>query len=349
MTSLKELHPPPSLTSALEETLNALLQAADEVGESASGSCLGYQASVYYENFQHPPAGAYFSPEWGFEALFNRGTVGAWVEYPDSKVFHKIFSGLPVKNLKDLEVPAEVQNYIRTVQSLILQRLAVAERKFGSDRHMAELRERAETIRLFSLQHFRDLCLQDSTVATRDTRALGGGFRVPAHLQVKGAALRLRLAYNTCQEGYVLFAELSEYLTALSGQTSSYQHPQKKESSLLQQTFHIAGNVNNLSAGSPGSQQTAGDQSVGVSREMLLEKLRQAGVSDADIVELEEAVAEDQGHPTPSGKFSPKVAKWLGKLTGLAAAGAGEITLGTVTGLVTPLVAQYLGLSLEGK
>ena len=57
--------------------LDALEAAAEEVGRSWSMSNLGYQANVYYKDFQAPPPGAMFSREWGFHGMF-QGTTGEW-------------------------------------------------------------------------------------------------------------------------------------------------------------------------------------------------------------------------------------------------------------------------------
>lgn len=59
------------------EPLDALQAAAEEVGRAWSQSNLGYQANVYYKDFQPPPPGAMFSREWGFMGMFH-GTTGEW-------------------------------------------------------------------------------------------------------------------------------------------------------------------------------------------------------------------------------------------------------------------------------
>ncbi|MFB6984413.1 hypothetical protein, partial [Streptomyces scopuliridis] len=58
--------------------LDALEEAANEIGRSWSKSNLGYQANVYYENYEVPPAGAIFSREWGFLGGVYHGTDGNW-------------------------------------------------------------------------------------------------------------------------------------------------------------------------------------------------------------------------------------------------------------------------------
>ncbi len=56
----------------LHSIITALYDAIGQVGQSASGSWIGYHANVYYEGFRPPPPGDTFSPEWGLiEALSN--------------------------------------------------------------------------------------------------------------------------------------------------------------------------------------------------------------------------------------------------------------------------------------
>jgi len=56
--------------------LDRLEDAAEEIFHAWSGSNLGYQAEVYYENLKRPPSGAFFSLEWGFNGSSNlRGTT----------------------------------------------------------------------------------------------------------------------------------------------------------------------------------------------------------------------------------------------------------------------------------
>lgn len=49
----------------LQKQSEKLSKAAQEVGESWSGSAIGYHSELHFGNFQKPPLGARFSPEWG--------------------------------------------------------------------------------------------------------------------------------------------------------------------------------------------------------------------------------------------------------------------------------------------
>lgn len=60
--------------------LDAIWKRARELGRSASGSWLGYQANVYYKNFEPPPAGAHFDVEHGIGGTYFAGPDPDWVE-----------------------------------------------------------------------------------------------------------------------------------------------------------------------------------------------------------------------------------------------------------------------------
>jgi len=57
------------------KNLNAIWKRANEIGQNASGSWLGYHANVYYEGFQHAPAGIHFGVD--------NGTFGTYYSGPD--------------------------------------------------------------------------------------------------------------------------------------------------------------------------------------------------------------------------------------------------------------------------
>ena len=76
----------------IQQPLDGLKQAAEQIGMAWSGSWMGYHANVYYQNLQPPPPGAHFSPEWGgLPTFFIRGTSGEWVEFNPGDVQSAIY------------------------------------------------------------------------------------------------------------------------------------------------------------------------------------------------------------------------------------------------------------------
>ena len=75
--------------TAVQEPLERLQQATNEIGKAWSGSWLGYHANVYYENLEPPPPGAHFSQEWGLMNTYGSarlGSHGDWREYAGEAV-----------------------------------------------------------------------------------------------------------------------------------------------------------------------------------------------------------------------------------------------------------------------
>ena len=76
----------------IQQPLDGLKQAAEQIGLAWSGSWIGYHANIYYQNLQPPPPGAHFSPEWGgLPTFFIRGSSGEWAEFDPGDVQSAIF------------------------------------------------------------------------------------------------------------------------------------------------------------------------------------------------------------------------------------------------------------------
>jgi hypothetical protein len=80
-----------AIASKTPELLTALRSAADQVGKSWSGSALGYHAYVYHADLKPTPPGVQFSPEWGLQDTFNRGSRGDWREFDPDEVTKAIY------------------------------------------------------------------------------------------------------------------------------------------------------------------------------------------------------------------------------------------------------------------
>jgi hypothetical protein len=78
-------------------------------------------------------------------------------------------------------------------------------------------------------------------------------------------------------------------------------------------------------------------------RESLFEQLRDHGVTDDDLVVLDEAL---RGEPRPveNGKFGPRVASWIAQMIGKASTGVWEIGVGAAGDLLAAAIGQYYGI-----
>ena len=63
------------------ENEERLKQNLAQVSRAFSGSWIGYHANVYYKDFQTPPPGDHFRPEWGLMQGYGNPTLQNWIEY----------------------------------------------------------------------------------------------------------------------------------------------------------------------------------------------------------------------------------------------------------------------------
>ncbi|BBU69320.1 hypothetical protein [Fluviibacter phosphoraccumulans] len=75
----------------------------------------------------------------------------------------------------------------------------------------------------------------------------------------------------------------------------------------------------------------------------LVNYLEQNGVPPAAINELEQAVRDDPV-PKSAHALGSKVSAWIGKMVGLAASGAWEVSVGTAGSLLAAAVSKFYGL-----
>lgn len=75
----------------------------------------------------------------------------------------------------------------------------------------------------------------------------------------------------------------------------------------------------------------------------LREALRQYGVQDPDVDELEKALNEEP-KPNSNKSFGPKVATWVAKMVQKAAEGTWNIGLETAGGLLAQIIGKFYGL-----
>ena len=89
----------------IQDPLQNLRRAAEEVGKAWSGSWMGYQANVYYRDLKPPPPGAHFNPEWGMmpSAFVPERTTGDWIEYDPEEVSSFIYKRAESPNMEALK------------------------------------------------------------------------------------------------------------------------------------------------------------------------------------------------------------------------------------------------------
>lgn len=219
-----------SISSAYDRSdcpalLAGLVEAATEVGRAWSGSWMGYHAYVYYKDFQRPPPGAHFSPEWGFkDSYFFRDTVGNWEEYNPEEVKKAIYNlaGNPVLD-KAREEADNAKKAVENRKSDVLSSLAVALQHTDNDDYLAGLKDDIAKIKISDYRNFIRALRPSGQIMSRDSLALTQGFRDPPHNLVLADVGAIRHPLQICQELAHMAKKSSSHLARLEQGKQSAQ------------------------------------------------------------------------------------------------------------------------------
>lgn len=194
--------------------LDELTKVAEEVGESWSGSWLGYHSRVYYKDFQPVPPGARFSKEWGCMNTFSRGeTVGEWVEYKFDAVVEAIrmMAGNPsIEKIRPLAKKASA--LFEESQSSLLSLLSPALQEHQGDSFLIDTTEKIKKKRIFTASDFVKYFTPSGQQMSRDMNAIQAGSQTPPHISVIAEASSLRSPFTACEELSKLSRRVASHL-----------------------------------------------------------------------------------------------------------------------------------------
>ena|GEM_PF-231920 len=196
-----------------------LLAACDVVKKferSWSGSQIGYQANVYYNDFEFPPPAHHFSSEWGIvPPAFASGTVGPWFEYRFEDVCNLILRESGIDNFEDMkEVSHEILVNFRKIKSDFASVCTIHFEELR-DAYVDDLVEQAKSLAVTSLD---DLLLKQRhqrTVSTRDSRASNGGIQSAPHQKVMAEIALIQAPATLCQLLAQICTDLADHLNRI--------------------------------------------------------------------------------------------------------------------------------------
>ena len=166
-------------------TLDSLLTNINAVGKAWSGSWYGYQAYVYYKNFDPPPTGIHFNHNWGFEVdpFGESREESSWSEYSHDEIMSVIEEGIGGKNIEIAvsHTPKWIDNF-KNKKEDVLSIIKIAQESNGS--HFDNLLDQIEKL---------EVKTEDEIIAnarpiemvTVDPIAIQQGIRTPPHIQVE--------------------------------------------------------------------------------------------------------------------------------------------------------------------
>lgn len=167
----------------LQKTSEKLTKASQELGESWSGSAVGYHSELHFGNFERPPLGARFSPEWGGI----HGLPDGWRSRTADEVKERVekLAGATISNLE--EDTAAVLSQAKALQSEIVTEISLVHTKAGLEQEKKLLTELESFKWGKTINDYMSANLNTGFMS-RDTLAISQGVRVPAHLYYAAVA-----------------------------------------------------------------------------------------------------------------------------------------------------------------
>lgn len=197
------------------QTVQSLTTAVATVGRSHSGSWLGWQALVYYADFQPPPPGDHFSSEWGKDtslAMFGEGTQGDWREYSPETVIAYINSLAGNPDLSHINQLSKETGEYFAFAKLETESILRARISNSSDKYFETLLEELLNVKTIGSDEFIRMRMRRRQFSTRDSLAVNQGFWTPPHYTVESQIFEMLGPKVACDLLLPIIKKLHSYL-----------------------------------------------------------------------------------------------------------------------------------------
>lgn len=202
----KQLSENPDVKTPLENLENVAM----DVGESWSGSWLGYQSKVYYKNFEPPPANAHFSQEWGLMRA-----SGEWQECDERKVKETIYE---LANNPDLaaakKLAEDAKDSFNDKSHEILSSLSIANSK-QPDPFLSSLEKQIKELKIYSRHEIIKGLQPSGQLMSRDSLAVTQGLQIAPHLAVSVDIMSMRQPLDMCIKLSLLARKAGSHISRL--------------------------------------------------------------------------------------------------------------------------------------
>lgn len=204
--------------------LDKLIRAAEEVGKSWSGSCLGYHSRVYYKNLITVPPGARFSKEWGFKDAWPiQDTVGDWIEYDFDDVVNAIKDKAENPDLYSYETLAkDAKKCFEESQSRFLSILSTILDQRSTDKYIEDIIESVKKLKIYTASDFAGHFTPSGQQMSRDMNAIQAGIQIPPHISIIAQASSLLSPFRSCEK-------LSKFARRAASHLENLEKKQKRE------------------------------------------------------------------------------------------------------------------------
>lgn len=167
----------------LQQGCAAVTRATEKIAESWSGSSMGYHSELYYRNFERPPMGAEFSPEWGGI----NGIPAGWQKRSPDEVKERI-EKLATVSISDVEEGTKkALSAAKVLHSEIVTEISGLHSYPGLEQEKRLLSELEKFKWGMTINEYMDANLP-KTFISRDSEAVYQGVKVSAHQYYAGVA-----------------------------------------------------------------------------------------------------------------------------------------------------------------
>lgn len=201
-------------------TIKTIWQRAKELGQSASGSWLGYQANVYYANFEAPPAGEHFDLDHGTEGTYWAPPNGNWVEHTSQSVMDLLIDAEGKIALAQANKLAErglaLFNNLRAEASSILS-VYLGQ---NNDSFVKRLAGEIESAKVLGVGEIANERSPKRKLITSDMRAIQQGTWVPPHVKAQALVMAAHQPAAHCRELAGRLEKLASHFSRVQRQDS---------------------------------------------------------------------------------------------------------------------------------
>jgi len=195
------------------DALDDLFTIAESLNKSFCGSWLGYHSRVYYNEFQAPPAGSVFSPEWGLMEVLYQGSVGEWREYTYEDVIRYIKNKAKTPSVNIyIKVASEVEEEFDELKSQALSIIHSHLPEWPENRFLTGLVTEIEKITTPSENDFIGLHQPKGQLMSRDMNAIQNGIQTPPHISVMCKIMSIKAPYLSCAKLAKQILRLSKHI-----------------------------------------------------------------------------------------------------------------------------------------
>ncbi|WP_420594399.1 TIR domain-containing protein [Deinococcus sp.] len=188
------------ISSQALRTAQELEAAGILIGKAHSGSWLGYQSRVYYEDYNPVPSDAVFSVEWGLIGGTWESSRGEWRQYSSDETRNYILDIVGKQEVKDAKHSLKtLSENFSGIKDELLSLLSVAIDTANNSPYLTKLQLEAESMDLSRDLSYINSLTPRGGVMSRDTTAITGGMQVPPHVSAVADAIELKSFEYACR------------------------------------------------------------------------------------------------------------------------------------------------------